>query len=312
MAEMKNIQGIVFDVQSFSVHDGPGIRTLIFLKGCPLKCMWCANPEGQRLFPEIRYHKQNCRGCLMCAEACPKQAITAAANPQPGSAMINIDRTKCESCIEMECKDACPYNAMQITGKLMSVTDIMKIVQRDRPYFRNDGGVTLSGGDPFVQSDFALEILKACHSEYVHTAVESSMFLHFDLLEKYIPYIDFYLCDIKHMDSEKHKELTGVPNELILHNIAKLAKIDSSKVLIRVPVITGCNDDEENMVETARFAKENGLTRINLLPYHKLGIVKYEQLGKEYLMPEVETPDQEKMEHLRQVIQDQGVTCVVG
>lgn len=301
--------GIVFDIQSFSVHDGPGIRTLIFLKGCPLRCLWCANPEGQKLFPEVCYHVTKCEGCLTCAKVCPHVAITlnSEGKNQP---KILIDREKCAKCIGLECVAACPEGALQLSGKVMTVEEVMKAVKRDLPYYRNKGGVTLSGGDPVFQPDFAVEILKACKEEYVNTAIESAMFAKPENIEKFLPVTDLFLTDIKHMNSQKHKELTGVPNELILRNIALAAKYQP--VLVRVPVIPGSNDDDKNIAATAAFCLENGIYRVNILPYHKLGINKYEQLGLEYLQPEVETPDDDKMEHIKEIMEHIGMTCIIN
>lgn len=305
--------GLVFDIQSFSVHDGPGIRTLIFLKGCPLRCLWCANPEGQKLFPEVRYHVMKCVGCLACAEVCPHGAITLfseACREGKKQPKICIDREKCAKCLGLECVAACPNGALQLTGKLMTVEEVVKAVKRDLPFYRGKGGVTLSGGDPVYQPEFAIELLQACKEEYVNTAIESAMFAKREKIEKFLPVTDLFLTDIKHMNSKKHKELTGVPNELILKNIALTARY--KPVLVRVPIIPGSNDDDKNMAATAAFCLEYGITRINILPYHKLGVSKYEQLGMEYLQEEIETPDDDKMEHIKEIMEDMGVTCIIN
>lgn len=301
--------GIVFDVQSFSLHDGPGIRTLIFLKGCPLKCTWCANPEGQKIYPELRYYKSKCSGCLECIKSCPHDAITSIED-STGKVIISIDREKCCKCTDFKCIDFCPDSALSSAGKIMSVEEIMKIIKRDLPYYRGKGGITLSGGDPTYQHKFAVEILKACKDEYIHTAVESAVFSKTEILENFIPYVDLFLTDIKHMNSDKHKQLTGVENELILKNISMIAKC--KQILVRIPIIPGLNDDNENITATASFCKENGITRINILPYHKLGQAKYEQLGLEYNMPDIETPGNSKMEYIKQLIENLGVTCVIS
>lgn len=300
--------GNVFDIQSLSFHDGPGIRTLIFLKGCPLKCLWCANPEGQKTYVEIRYHSANCQGCLECSKVCANGAITKN-NDKYGKALINIDREKCVKCTSVECVEACCNDAITSVGKVMTVKEVMKAVKRDLPYYRGKGGVTLSGGDPTYQVEFAVEILKACHEEYINTAIESAMLVNTEVIDKFIPLTDLFLTDIKHMNSNKHRELTGVGNELILKNIAKIAKY--KPVLVRVPVIPSLNDDDENISATAEFCLKNGITRINLLPYHKLGQAKYEQLGLDYRMPDVQLPESSKMEHLKEIVEKVGVTCII-
>lgn len=304
--------GVVFDIQSFSTNDGPGIRTLIFLKGCTLRCHWCANPEGQNVFPEVFYNAVNCVGCFQCIPSCPLDAITKADENQKEPGFISIDRAKCRHCLQLDCVQACFNDALKITGKLMRVDEVMKPVMRDKPYFRDNGGVTLSGGDPFFQNEFALEILKACQENYVHTAIETEAFASYEKIEATFPYVDLYLCDLKIMDPAKHQQYTGVPNQRIIENITKMAAADPSKILIRVPVIPGCTDDAENIRAIAAFARDNHLTRIHLLPYHKLGQPKFAQLGREYPMPEVKPPGKEQMEELKKIVEAEGVVCVVG
>lgn len=300
-----NVQGMVFDVQSFSIHDGPGIRTIVFLKGCPLRCLWCANPEGQKKYPEISYHDVKCKGCLDCIK---DSAGLLSANSE--SSIITINRDKILENSNLDFIDNCPNSALEVKGKLMSVKEVMKKIKRDLPYYRGEGGITLSGGDPTFQPEFALEILKACKEEYISTAIESAMFTSLDIVEKFISLTDYFLTDIKHMDSQKHKELTGVPNEHILRNIARLAK--SSEVIIRIPIIPTLNDSEENIKNTAIFCRENGIERINILPYHKLGIAKYKQIGLPYKMPNLNPPDEKSMENLQDLIEKNGVKCVIG
>lgn len=303
MEGKKNI-GTVFDIQSLSFHDGPGIRTLIFLKGCPLKCLWCANPEGQKRTSEIRYHSMNCTGCMECSKACVKNAIYIKDN------IISIHREKCTDCRDLECIDACNNDALKLSGKKMTVDEIMKIIKRDMPYYRGKGGVTLSGGDPTFQPEFAVNILKACKEEYINTTIESAMFTNFDVVQSFIAVTDLFLTDIKHMDSATHIKLTGVDNKQILDNISKIAQ--HKPVVVRVPVIPTLNDDDENIINTAKFCAENSISRINLLPYHQLGLSKYNQLELEYNMPKVQSPDEKKMNHLKEIVESIGVKCVVG
>jgi pyruvate formate lyase activating enzyme len=301
--------GIVFDIQSLSFHDGPGIRTLIFLKGCPLKCLWCANPEGQKILPEIRYHKMNCTGCMECSKACTNNAITLK-NNEDTKASIDINKEKCITCSELKCIDMCLNDALRPTGKTMTVEQVMKVIKRDSPYYKRNGGVTLSGGDPTYQPEFAVNILKACKEEYINTAVESAMFTSAEIVNKFIPVTDLFLTDIKHMDEDKHKKLTGVSNKPILNNISIISK--HKPVVIRVPVIPDLNDDKENIISISRFCAENNIDRVNLLPYHKLGVAKYEQLGLTYDISDVNSPDKEKMELLKESVESLGVKCIIG
>lgn len=307
MADL-NKSGIIFDIQGFSLHDGPGIRTLIFLKGCPLNCLWCANPEGKRIHRNLRFHNMNCSSCYECVKGCSHGAISGLTSSN-SEIPIKINWDICKTCKDYQCTEVCNDNALKIVGKEAAVRDIMKVVKRDKPYYRGNGGVTLSGGDPVFQHEFAIEILKACKEEYINTAIESTMFTTPEVVDNFMLYTDLFLTDIKHMNSSKHKELTGVYNEPILSNISKLAR--SKKVIVRVPVIPGLNDDDTNILETARFCLENNINKINLLPYHNLGQVKYEQLGLEYALKEVVTPETSKMEALKELVEGVGITCVV-
>lgn len=311
MANLKKT-GVVFDIQSFSTNDGPGIRTLIFLKGCALRCHWCANPEGQNVFPEVFYHAMNCVGCFECMKACPHEAIVKAEGEEIEKGFIKIDRAKCRHCLQLNCIEACFNDALKVTGKLMTVEKVMKAVLRDKPYFRDNGGITLSGGDPFFQHEFAMEILKACRDNYVNTAIETEAFAPYEKIEATFPYTDLYLCDLKIMNSAKHKKFTGVPNQRIIENITKMAAVIPEKLLIRIPVIPGASDDEENIRAIATFARENGLGRIHLLTYHKLGQTKFEQLGREYPMPDVDPPSDEQMNALKKIVEEEGVVCIVS
>lgn len=303
-----NINGTVFDIQSFALHDGPGIRTLIFLKGCPLKCLWCANPEGQNSFPEIRYNSTKCLGCFECIKSCTNNAITISEKAEKNK--IIIDRQKCRQCTDIACVEACPNDALQTSGKSMSVKEVINKIKRDFPYYRGNGGVTLSGGDPTYQPEFAIELLKACKEEYIHTAIESAMFSNTEIINKFLPFTDLFLIDIKHMDSNKHKKLTGVENTLILKNIENLSK--TKPVLIRIPIIPNFNDDDKNIYATAKFCFENEISRINILPYHRLGESKYSQLGLDYPMPSIDSPDTKKMEHIKAIIESCKVKCIIG
>jgi pyruvate formate lyase activating enzyme len=303
--------GNVFDIQSFSVHDGPGVRTTVFLKGCPLKCWWCANPEGQLGLAEVSYHADKCQGCMECAKGCQFNAIEKVIDFKKGEGYIKVNKEKCRKCLDFSCVYNCPNQALITLGKFKTVEEVMKVIKRDISYFGINGGVTLSGGEPLYQSDFSLEILKACREEYIHTAMETTLFAPFDIVEKFIPLVDLFLCDIKQMDSIKHKEYTGVQNENILKNITKLCKI-TKNIVIRVPLIPGCNDDAENIKATAKFAHENGIDRLNILPYHKLGISKYKQLGIVYSTPDKNPPNVDAVEILTNIVENQGVKCIIG
>ncbi|AWI04894.1 glycyl-radical enzyme activating protein [Clostridium drakei] len=309
--KITNKTGTVFDIQSFSVHDGPGIRTIVFLKGCPLKCWWCSNPEGQDALPEVGYHVDKCQHCMSCVIACKNKAIEEITELTSNEDYIKINKEKCRKCLTFDCVDACPNKGLVTWGNLKTVEDVMKYINRDISYFRKNGGVTLSGGEPLYQHEFALEILKACKEEYINTAIETTLYAPFEVIEPFIPFVDLFLCDIKQMDNSKHKEYTGVSNKIILSNICSLAQ-KSKNILIRIPLIPGCNDDILNIKDTSKFAYDNGISRINILPYHNLGQSKYDKLGKEYKLKDTKSPEADKLEQLKKVVEEQGIKCIIG
>lgn len=271
------MDGFVFDMQHYSLHDGPGIRTLVFLKGCPLCCQWCSNPESQSLENEVMVSKQECIGmdkCGLCLKACKAGAISISRNND-----VEINRTLCNNC--GDCAEACPGNALRNTNKKISISNVLKYVLQDLPFYKKSGGgVTLSGGEPLLQYDFCLELLKELKRNRIHTAIETTAFCEWNKLKEISDYIDLFLIDIKHMDDNIHKELTGVSNRLILENIHRLSEL-GKQIEIRIPLIPGINDSEENLTQTAKFVSDKVKgAKVTLLLYHRLGSMKYEQLGK--------------------------------
>jgi pyruvate formate lyase activating enzyme len=266
--------GIVFDIQHYAVHDGPGIRTLVFLKGCPLGCVWCSNPESQSHQPQLRRIASRCKACLRCAGACPISAI----GTKDGS--VRLDRVKCACCEDMACVAACCSQALSVVGESMAVGAVVARVAADREFYRNSGGgVTFSGGEPFVQSEFLVALLAACRELGIHTAVETCGHVGTATLLGAEPLVDLFLFDLKLAEGGRHQLLTGVDNRLILDNFAALAAIDPTKIVVRVPLIPGLTDDEENLRGIADVARASRLRSVQLQPYHPLGRDKYEQLG---------------------------------
>ena len=240
-----NASGTVFDIQRFSLHDGPGIRTIVFLKGCPLSCKWCSNPESQNMKPVIMYKKNECLHCGRCINACSKKAISF-------ENKTFIDRSICTGC--GECANACPAGALVVKGKTMTVQQLIRELKKDATtYRRSGGGITLSGGEPLVQYEFAAELLRACKAQGWDTAIETTGAGITEAVEKVIPYVDTVLLDIKHLDTEKHKKFTGIGNEQILKNAARISQISST--VVRVPVIPGFNYSEEEIKAITEFAK---------------------------------------------------------
>jgi pyruvate formate lyase activating enzyme len=308
-------QGIIFNIQRFTIHDGPGVRTELFLKGCPLRCDWCSNPEGLLARVQPGVYKSKCisrKKCGACESVCP---VEGALTFYRGK-LTAIDREKCTGC--MDCCDACPSEAIKVWGKVMSVEACMEEIRRDRGYYdRSGGGVTVSGGDPLLQSDFVAELFQACKAEGIHTCCESTFYIDWQAVEKVLPWTDLIISDIKHMDTEMHKKYTGVHNEKILENLVRLTQLGKELVL-RIPVIPGVNDDMENIQTTADFilGPLGGRVRtLQLLSFMRLGEEKYQSLGMPYKMAEVKINRRSFQKHVSQLAEyfnSRGIHCLVG
>lgn len=267
----------VTNIERFATHDGPGIRTTVFLKGCPLHCPWCANPETQSVKSTMFHHKAKCVGCQACAQACAKQAITFV----DGS--FRYDEHRCVRCFA--CEQACLNDAIEFQGKGMELEDIMAEIRKDKDYYENShGGVTFSGGEAFVQSDALWELLKACKQEGYATAVETTGNYSKERLIRMLPLIDLFLYDFKHLDDAELFRVTGGNGALIKENLQYLLKVDPQKVIVRMPIIPGFNYEETLIRDTLAYLKSIGVWQVNLLPYHTLGKVKYEKMGQTYTM----------------------------
>ncbi len=311
---MPENKGLIFDIQGHSVHDGPGCRTLIFMSGCPLRCEWCANPEGMEFKQRLMYQEQKCvnrtQGCTRCLAACPRQAISI---NNEGEIPLKISRELCQSCTTFDCTKVCYFEALTVSGKWMTLEELMRIINRDRQYWGQGGGVTFTGGEPLFQKDFTIAALKKCQSVYIHTAIETSAHIQREAFLKAMGYVDFAFIDIKHMDPEKHREKTGVTNELILGNITALVASGwPNRLIIRLPVIENFNDTDTNIIATAAFLNKVGLREINILPFHRLGDSKWMKLGLKYPYREYQGTTAEKMEHIKGLFQERGIACYTG
>ena len=283
-----NVSGIVFNVQKFSVHDGQGIRTLVFLKGCPLRCKWCSNPESQRLQPEMAFNATRCltaEVCGRCARACPTGAITV----QDG--LLRIDRSLCKHCFS--CAAACPSGAQNLYGESMTVDQVLNRVEEDGVFYsRSGGGLTLSGGEALMQHEFALAMLREARRRHINTAIETCGCYPYEHLQEAARNLNMLIMDIKCMDSAKHKEFTGVDNALILENFRRVCEeFPNLKILARTPVIPGFNDTEEDIRAIRKFIPRRDNISYELLAYHRMGQPKYEYLGRRYEMKDAALAD---------------------
>jgi pyruvate formate lyase activating enzyme len=297
--------GCVFNIERFAIRDGPGIRTTVFLKGCPLRCLWCANPESISPRPQLLYLENLCTRCYRCVEVCPNKATTKT----PDGA-IKIDRSLCKAC--GKCVEICPNKARQLSGKLMTVDEVLEEVKKDALFYQNSGGgVTFSGGEPSQQPEFLWHLLKGAQESGIHTALDTSGFVKPEILKKVLEHTNLVLYDIKHMDPTKHKELTGVDNRLILENARMIASM-GKPMIIRVPLIPGHNDSKENIKALAEFMLSLGLKRIDLLPYHSLGKIKYQRLGTEYKLSDLKPFAEGEVAKIKADLESYGLQVGVG
>ena len=304
-AALRNVRGTVFNIQHYSIHDGPGIRTNVFLKGCPLRCLWCSNPESQKKEPQLMFFADRCTGCGACISACPAGAISFVA----GDAIVCNDRSLCTGC--GACVDVCLNEAREIMGEETTAGAVFDEVAQDVLFYAKDGGVTLTGGEALFQPAFASAILQLCKQAKIHTAIETSGFATWEVLEEILPYTDLFLYDLKEMDPQRHRQYTGVDNAKILENLKKIDAANPEEIWVRVPLIPGYNDDNENLAATATFVKENlqHCTQVHLLPFHRLGEGKFRQLENAPNGFSSEVPDDAYMEELREYVRGFGIDC---
>ena len=299
-------KGLVLNLERFAIHDGPGIRTLVFMKGCSLKCVWCSTPHSQKASSEILHNELRCKQCGRCVEVCSLGAIIL-----PEDGYLEIDREVCNVC--GQCIEECPNDALELMGKWMTVGELFWEVEKDSPFYRrSNGGVTVGGGEPIMQLDFVTAFLKRCKQSYIHTAIETCGFVKWERFQKMLDYVDLVYLDVKHMDDAAHRELTGVSNQLILENSRRASAM--RPMIIRIPVVPSYNDSDDNILATARFAAGLGenLKRVELLPYHKFGIQIYSRLGREYKLKDVEPPSDDHMKRLKEIVESCGIRAKIG
>jgi len=301
---MDEEKGLIFNIQKFSVHDGPGIRTTVFMKGCPLQCLWCSNPESQSFLPELLVRDINCKRCGACVGICPRGAITL--TKKTGRI---INRQRCDQCLL--CVQSCLYGSLNQCGQYSSVKDVLHEVLQDKMFYKNSGGgVTLSGGEPLSQSRFVRNVLAECKKEGLHTTLETAGHCSWSDMEKVLGFVDLILFDIKHLDSHKHQKATGIKNNILLENLQKTAS--RSNIWLRVPLIAGFNDSADHIKQIAALGKDVDAQRVSLLPYHEGGKSKCRQLGTSYGFRGGRAPGDEQLRRLKKIIEQAGLEVSVG
>jgi len=298
------VAATTINIQKFSVHDGPGIRTTVFLKGCPLKCWWCHNPESQNPSHEILFFEERCTKCGVCIKRCPTKAIELKDN------YLIMNKNKCDLC--GKCSDFCPSNAREYVGKDFTVKELMKEIIKDEAFYdESNGGVTFSGGEPLIYADFLKEVLQGCKTRGIHTAVDTCGYASWESFDKILDKVDLFLYDLKMMNNERHKKYMGVGNKLILENLKKLSD-SGCNIFVRMPIIAGINDDDENINESIDFISNLNILQVNLLPFHKMGMDKYKRLNLEYKLSGMEKPSDERMAEIADKLRRVGLKVKIG
>lgn len=305
-ARKTDASGLIFNIQRYSLHDGPGIRTTVFLKGCPLKCEWCSNPEGINPWPELMTFDSKCIACFRCVEGCPTSGVSEIEGKRV------IDRGKCNSCFD--CIAVCASGALVKTGTFYGVAAIMEEVEKDRLFYANSGGgITFSGGEPLLQADFTCEVFNRCRQKAIHTVLDTTGHVSWETMTRVLEFTDLVLYDIKHLDTDVHKKTTDFDNHLILENFKKTIKM--VRTWVRVPLIPGFNDSEEFIQSLCRFISQLGdgnIEKISLLPYHSWGEQKYEKLGRDYEFGETLSHKELRLDELKRIIDSFEIPVTVG
>ncbi|MFX0005541.1 MAG: glycyl-radical enzyme activating protein [Candidatus Hermodarchaeota archaeon] len=300
---MTQKEGIIFNIQRYSIHDGPGIRTTIFLKGCPLRCKWCSNPESINPFPELILRRDRCDQCKQCIEICSPNAIFFDDN------IIQIYRSKCNLC--MKCIEVCPSDVINSTGKKVSIDDIISEVMQDELFYNNSGGgVTISGGEPLYQIEFTLNLLKEFKKKSLHTTLDTTGYASGKDFEKILPYTDLILFDIKHLDSKIHQKYTGIPNETILDNFERCLK-HNQKIWVRVPIIPNFNDSIQYIESLAKFLSNKLIDKVSLLKYHEWGKHKYKFLDRDYPLKNAYFINQDLILKFKKMLESYGLNVTL-
>lgn len=299
---MKSTHGLIFDIRRYSIHDGPGIRTTVFFKGCPLRCWWCHNPESQSTQPELMLRLGRCTACGECQSVCPQGAISV-------EGVTSTDRERCLAC--GECAQVCYSGAREMVGRKMNVEQVMAEIERDVLFYdQSGGGVTFSGGEPLMQAGFLLSLLSACRERGIHTTLDTSGYASRAVIQQIYPYVDLFLYDLKLMDPARHKQYIGASNRPILGNLRWLSERGCSLV-VRIPLVPTVNDSQADLHQFGQFlAGLPHLDGVELMPYHAIALAKYESLGRSYHLPALLPPDSMQVEHAADILREYGLKLI--
>ncbi|MDO4987643.1 MAG: glycyl-radical enzyme activating protein [Synergistes sp.] len=299
-----NKKGIIFDIKKYSIHDGPGIRTTVHLKGCPLSCWWCHNPESQSGIPAVLFRSERCIACGSCIKVCPNNAVSV----KDGALVTDLGL--CDGC--GKCCDICPPEARELCGKPYTVPELMLEIEKDEAFFRDGGGVTFSGGEPLMQPDFLMEALAACRAAGYHRALDTSGFAAKSIILDTVKLTDLYLYDIKHMDPEEHKKYMGVDNAVILENLAAISEAGAN-INVRLPFMPQINSDDDNMHAVGKFVSRlKGIVGVNILPYHTVAKGKHDRWKMEYKLNDLLPPTDNQTHHAAGILESYGLKVHIG
>jgi pyruvate formate lyase activating enzyme len=293
---------MIFDIKRYAINDGPGIRTAVFLKGCPLECWWCHNPEGQSSQPQLMFRSNRCKASKACIAVCPQKAIS----------WVDGSITNWKACDDCgKCAEVCFAGAREMVGRVISVDQLMVEILRDLPFYdQSRGGVTFTGGEPIFQREFLYGSLLACKNQEIHTTVDTSGHASWEGFEAINPLVDLYLYDLKLMDDARHRQFTSVTNQMILENLQRLSRL-KAHICVRIPLIPGINDDRANIEESAAFlASLPSLDAVELMPYHDIGVAKFEALGMEYRLKEIHLASKDHIEEIESILIDRKLPVI--
>ena len=295
-------EAIIFNIKRYAIHDGPGIRTTVFFKGCPLNCSWCHNPESKSYKKELFYNQKKCINCFDCVDACNKDALSIVNNK------LVLKREKCTGCFD--CVNVCFNNVLKKAGTIYTVNELFNEINKDRVFYEESGGgITCSGGEPMMQIDFLEEFLKVCKTKKVHTVIDTSGYAEFDNFKRILKYTDLFLYDLKFISEKKHKKYTGLSNKIIINNLTML-KNNNASIRIRIPVIPDINGKEE-IDEIIKFVDKIGIKKVDLLAYHQVGINKEYRLGKQNVK-KYKKPDRSYMESIQKKYENTDINIQIG